>query len=126
MRSALFIIFLLCYFNSFESGSALRCFACSAVVGHKNACEVNVNNRTIATSYCGVGYTTCMTLVIGNTVTRACAMSNVCSTYYNTPGFTTCSTCVYDFCNNMRTSGTSPSVAATSVILLPLLILIKA
>ncbi|KAJ8915186.1 hypothetical protein NQ315_000439 [Exocentrus adspersus] len=80
------------------TGSALRCYSCSGGVGFSHDCERRPNR--VPAAYCQYGYNTCMTLIMHNTITRACAQSNVCHLYQNTPGFQACSTCVTELCNN--------------------------
>ncbi|KAJ8959174.1 hypothetical protein NQ318_022435 [Aromia moschata] len=94
MKAALCTVFLIYFMYAYvDIGSALKCYTCSTTTGYGNACETNVNNRTVASSNCTFGYNVCMTLQVNSTITRSCAVNNVCSIFSNATGFIKCSIC---------------------------------
>ncbi|KAJ8983566.1 hypothetical protein NQ317_006611 [Molorchus minor] len=107
-------VILLVYFSSISInlGSALLCYSCGAQLGYRSACEVNVSNRTVPTSYCNPGYTTCMTLFTNATITRACSLPTACSQIHN---YTRCSTCTRSLCNDGFAPSYSVPVAMTTL-----------
>ncbi|XP_018561880.1 prostate stem cell antigen-like [Anoplophora glabripennis] len=105
------VLFLYLLNLNINSVSALRCYYCNSFTGQKQNCEVKVNNKTITSRNCTTGYNACMTLRINNTISRNCAVSNVCQLYRNSTGFRSCTTCVTDLCNNGSLVLVAPSIS---------------